>query len=533
MPSNEELISWEDGPRRGGPRTGAAVPRRRAKKQPVKRDAIPDESPVTNESAPTERNEAPAFPATADAPHEAAAVSETPPRPLSVSGEPAASQALPDRAPEPAPRDEERAPQPFAASLPAPPEAAPAAPLSSEPEAASTQNTMASESPVSSEAAPFDEYVTYQPEPARSRTPAAAEATQGEAHMATSSSRITGAAVIRVIGVGGAGSNAVDRMIEVGLHGVEFIAANTDLQALERAMSDGKLQLGPEATNGLGAGGDPEIGTQAAEESRQEIRKVLEGSDMVFITAGMGGGTGTGAAPVVAEVSREAGALTVAVVTKPFAFERGRRQSIAEEGLDNLRTKVDTLITVPNDRLLGVVQKKVSLVEAFRLADEVLREGVQGISDLITIPGLINLDFADVKAIMQDAGTALMGIGVGRGETRAVDAAQAAISSPLLETTIDGATRILFNISGGGDLSLSEVEEAAQVIRAASDSPDTNVLFGVVVNEDQQEEVKITVLATGFDRSRRAHGEAESALPSVQSVASDDLEVPTFLRGRG
>jgi cell division protein FtsZ len=353
--------------------------------------------------------------------------------------------------------------------------------------------------------------------------------------MATSSGRITGAAVIRVIGVGGAGSNAVDRMIEVGLHGVEFISANTDLQALERAMSDGKLQMGPEATNGLGAGGDPEVGGAAAEESRQDIRKALEGSDMVFITAGMGGGTGTGAAPVVAEVSREVGALTVAVVTKPFAFERGRRQSIAEEGLDNLRTKVDTLITVPNDRLLGVVQKKVSLVEAFRLADEVLREGVQGISDLITIPGLINLDFADVKAIMQDAGTALMGIGVGKGETRAVDAAQAAISSPLLETTIDGATRILFNISGGSDLSLSEVEEAAQVIRAASDSPDTNVLFGVVVNEDMSEEVKITVLATGFDRSRRGgHGEAsESALPSVQSVASDDLEVPTFLRGRG
>ncbi len=353
--------------------------------------------------------------------------------------------------------------------------------------------------------------------------------------MATGSSRTTGAAVIRVIGVGGAGSNAVDRMIEVGLHGVEFISANTDLQALERAMSQGKLQMGPEATNGLGAGGDPEVGSRAAEESRQEIRRALEGSDMVFITAGMGGGTGTGAAPVVAEVSREVGALTVAVVTKPFAFERGRRQGIAEEGLDNLRTKVDTLITVPNDRLLGVVQKKVSLVEAFRLADEVLREGVQGISDLITIPGLINLDFADVKAIMQDAGTALMGIGVGKGETRAVDAAQAAISSPLLETTIDGATRILFNISGGSDLSLSEVEEAAQVIRAASDSPDTNVLFGVVVAGDPQDEVKITVLATGFDRTRRGgRSEAvESALPPVQSVASDDLEVPTFLRGRG
>lgn len=341
-------------------------------------------------------------------------------------------------------------------------------------------------------------------------------------------------AVIRVIGIGGAGSNAVDRMIEAGLQGVDFMAANTDLQALGRSRAPMKLQLGPGVTNGLGAGGDPEIGARAAEESRGEIKEVLQGSDMVFITAGMGGGSGTGGAPIVAEASREEGALTVAVVTKPFAFERGRRLSIAEEGLDNLRTKVDTLITVPNDRLLGVVQKKVTLLEAFRLADEVLREGVQGISDLITIPGLINLDFADVKAVMQDAGTALMGIGTGMGETRAGDAAQAAISSPLLETSIDGATRILLNVTGGSDLSLAEVEDAAQVIRAASDSPDTNVLFGVVIRDEPSEEVRITVLATGFEpggRPMRAR-QGEAAIPAVEPVPDADLEVPTFLRNR-
>jgi cell division protein FtsZ len=352
----------------------------------------------------------------------------------------------------------------------------------------------------------------------------------------SSSSRNASAAVIRVMGVGGAGCNAVDRMIEAGLQGVQFIAANTDIQALARAKATDRLQLGPEVSGGLGAGGNPEVGAQSAEESRQEIKAALDGSDMVFITAGMGGGTGTGAAPVVAEVSREMGALTVAVVTKPFAFERGRRQSIAEEGLDNLRTKVDTLVTVPNDRLLGVVQKKVTLVDAFRLADEVLREGVQGISDLITVPGMINLDFADVKAIMQDAGPALMGIGTGKGDTRAVDAAQAAISSPLLDTTIDGATRILFNISGGSDLSLAEIEDAAQVIRAASESPDTNVLFGVVISDAPQEEIRITVLATGFERASRRSGSrlvesAETALPAVESIPDNDLEVPTFLRG--
>jgi len=356
----------------------------------------------------------------------------------------------------------------------------------------------------------------------------------GEGESLMSSIESASTAVIRVIGIGGAGSNAVDRMIEAGLQGVDFVAANTDLQALGRSRATMKLQLGPGVTNGLGAGGDPEIGARAAEESRSDIKDALGAADMVFITAGMGGGSGTGGAPIVAEVSREEGALTVAVVTKPFAFERGRRLSIAEEGLDNLRTKVDTLITVPNDRLLGVVQKKVSLLDAFRLADEVLREGVQGISDLITIPGLINLDFADVKAVMQDAGTALMGIGTGTGETRAADAAQAAISSPLLETSIDGATRILFNVTGGSDLSLAEVEDAAQVIRAASDSPDTNVLFGVVIREEPCEEVRITVLATGFERGGRLGraGEGEAAIPAVEPVPDADLEVPTFLRNR-
>lgn len=355
---------------------------------------------------------------------------------------------------------------------------------------------------------------------------------RGETPM--SSTQTTSGAVIRVIGVGGAGSNAVDRMIEVSLHGVEFVAANTDLQALSRSQAGKKLQLGPAVTNGLGAGGDPEVGARSADESRSEIKDALEGADLIFITSGMGGGTGTGGAPVVAEVSRELGALTVAVVTKPFSFERGRRHSIAEEGLDNLRTKVDTLITVPNDRLLGVVQKKVSLLEAFTLADEVLREGVQGISDLITVPGLINLDFADVKAIIQDAGSALMGIGTGTGETRAADAAQAAISSPLLETTMDGATRILFNITGGGDLSLAEVEEAAKVISAASDSPDTNVLFGVVLAPEPSEEVRVTVLATGFEQGGRPvqPDQQDESIPAVEPVPDADLEVPTFLRNR-
>jgi cell division protein FtsZ len=342
-------------------------------------------------------------------------------------------------------------------------------------------------------------------------------------------------AKIKVMGVGGAGSNAVDRMIEASLAGVEFIAANTDLQALGRARAELKLQLGAGVTDGLGAGGDPETGAKATEESRQQVKDSLEGADMVFITAGMGGGTGTGGAPIVAEVSKELGALTVAVVTRPFAFERGRRSALAEEGVESLRSKVDTLITIPNDRLLGVIQKKVSLTEAFRLADEVLREGVQGISDIITLPGLINLDFADVKAVMKDAGTALMGIGVATGENRASEAAQAAISSPLLETAIEGATRVLFNITGGSDLSLAEVDEAAKLITTATDSPDANVIFGVVLGEEPSEEVKITVLATGFGRRAR-HGAtrlaAELPVAGVPAPPEGNLEIPAFLRNR-
>jgi len=341
-------------------------------------------------------------------------------------------------------------------------------------------------------------------------------------------------AKIKVIGVGGAGCNAVDRMIAAGLSGVEFISANTDLQALTLSNAERKIQVGADVTKGLGSGGDPTIGLKAAEESRQEIKNALEGADMVFITGGMGGGTGTGASPVVAEVARELGALTVAVVTKPFSFEGGRRGAVAEDGVSALKAKVDTLITIPNDRLLGVVDKRATLLEAFAMADEVLRQGVQGISDLITIPGRINLDFADVKAVMQDAGTAIMGIGEGKGERRAAEAAEAAISSPLLETAIEGARRILFNVTGGSDLALAEIEEAAQIISGASGGKDTNVLFGVVIDENMKDEVRITVVATGFEGGRSnksavTSGEAE--LPSIQQEEAD-LEIPAFLRKR-
>ncbi len=341
-------------------------------------------------------------------------------------------------------------------------------------------------------------------------------------------------ASIKVLGIGGAGCNAVDRMIESGLDGVEFIAANTDSQSLSLSNAPKKLQIGANVTGGLGSGGDPTVGAKAAEESRQEFKELLEGADMVFIAGGMGGGTGTGGSPVIAEVSREIGALTVAVVTKPFAFERGKRMAIAEEGVANLKSHVDTLITIPNDRLLGVVQKKVTLTEAFKLADEILREGVQGISDLITVPGRINLDFADVKTVMQDSGTALMGIGVGHGENRATDAAQAAISSPLLETSIEGATRILFNMSGGADLSLAEVNEAAQIVSSASDSLDTNVLFGVVLDQEPQDQVRITVIATGFRPEVAHEAQATGGRPSLtlHPAPEPDLEVPTFLRNR-
>lgn len=320
---------------------------------------------------------------------------------------------------------------------------------------------------------------------------------------------------IKVIGVGGGGSNAVNRMIDAGLRGVEFIAMNTDIQVLDVSAADYKLQLGENLTRGLGAGGNPEVGRAAAEESKSDIKKAIEGADMVFITAGMGGGTGTGAAPVIADISKELGALTVAVVTKPFKFEGPRRARLAEEGVDNLRDKVDTVIVIPNDRLQGVVDKRATLVEAFKEADDVLRQGVQGISDIITIPGIINVDFADIKSIMTNAGSALMGIGVAAGDHRAIDAAQAAIASPLLETTIEGARAALINITGGPDLTLAEVHEATELIAQATDADDANIIFGIVQDPAMDSEVRITVLATGFSGQYALPARSQSASSSA------------------
>jgi cell division protein FtsZ len=306
-------------------------------------------------------------------------------------------------------------------------------------------------------------------------------------------------AVIKVVGVGGGGTNAVNRMVDAGLKGVEFIAVNTDAQSLQMTDADIKLQIGGQLTRGLGAGASPEIGQGAASESRDELKEALKGADMVFITAGEGGGTGTGAAPVIAEVAKnEIGALTVGVVTRPFAFEGGRRTRQAAEGIDRLREQVDTLIVIPNEKLLSIVERRTSILDAFREADNVLRQGVQGITDLITIPGLINLDFADVRTIMRDAGSALMGIGTSAGENRAAEAARGAISSPLLEQSVEGATGILLNITGGGDLGLFEVNEAAEIVQAASDR-NSNIIFGAVIDEDLEDEVRVTVIATGFD----------------------------------
>lgn len=340
-------------------------------------------------------------------------------------------------------------------------------------------------------------------------------------------------AVIKVVGVGGGGSNAVNRMIDAGLKGVEFIAINTDAQALSLSMAPTRLQVGGKLTKGLGAGANPDIGQKAAEESREQLADSLKGADMVFITAGMGGGTGTGAAPVVAEVAKEVGALAVGVVTKPFTFEGRRRQSFAEKGTANLKSKVDTLITIPNDRLLQVVEKKTAIVEAFRIADDVLRQGVQGISDLIAVPGLINLDFADVKTIMSEMGSALMGVGVGQGENRAQSAAKAAISSPLLETSIDGARGVLLNITGGSDLALFEVNEAAEIVIQAAD-PEANIIFGAVIDESLRDEVRVTVIATGFsgERQRRVEPEGVREEVEVKPFSNDDLDIPAFLRRR-
>ncbi|MDH4387626.1 MAG: cell division protein FtsZ [Fimbriimonas sp.] len=325
-------------------------------------------------------------------------------------------------------------------------------------------------------------------------------------------------AVIKVVGVGGGGSNAVQRMIESGIKGVEFIAMNTDVQVLDLSPATKKVQLGVNLTRGLGAGGDPEVGRNAAEESKPEIRKVLEGADMVFITAGMGGGTGTGAAQVVADVAQEMGALTVAVVTRPFRFEGPKRERLADEGVLGLTGKVDTIITIPNEKLLGVVEKKTTFHDAFRVADDVLRQGVQGISDIITIPGQINVDFADVRTIMKDAGPAIMGIGYGVGDNRAVQAAQAATSSALLEQRIDGAKGVLVNITSGDDLTLAETSEAMIYIQSLCDQDEVNIIFGSVIDPSMEGTVRISVLATGFDPisavSSRARIES-SAQPAV------------------
>ncbi|WP_216830864.1 cell division protein FtsZ [Alkalihalobacterium elongatum] len=364
-------------------------------------------------------------------------------------------------------------------------------------------------------------------------------------------------ATIKVIGVGGGGSNAVNRMIENGLQGVEFIAVNTDAQALHLSKAEIKLQLGGKLTRGLGAGANPDIGKKAAEESKEQIEEALQGADMVFITAGMGGGTGTGAAPVIAEIAKELGALTVGVVTRPFTFEGRKRSNQAGGGIDALKEKVDTLIVIPNDRLLEIVDKNTPMLEAFREADNVLRQGVQGISDLIAVPGLINLDFADVKTIMVDKGSALMGIGIATGENRAAEAAKKAISSPLLETSVDGAQGVLMNITGGSNLSLYEVHEAAEIVSAASD-PEVNMIFGSVINENLKDEIVVTVIATGFEDSEsNTMAPPQLQRPSVQQKVgntapkheevkeprlkpqvqqqpeqTETLDIPTFLRNR-
>jgi len=336
-------------------------------------------------------------------------------------------------------------------------------------------------------------------------------------------------AQIKVIGVGGGGSNAVNRMIATGLKGVEFIAVNTDAQALSQSSAPIRLQIGTKLTRGLGAGANPEIGKRAAEESEEEIREALKGADMVFITAGMGGGTGTGATPLIAQLAKETGALTVGVVTRPFTFEGRKRQSQAELGVRELSENVDTLIVIPNDRLLQVVDKKTPILEAFRFADDVLRQGVQGISDLIAVPGLINLDFADVKAIMDEKGSALMGIGIASGENRAAEAAQGAISSPLLETSIEGARGVLLNITGGVDLGLMEVNEAANIISDAADA-EANIIFGAVIDENLKDEVRVTVIATGFGYHRP---EKDRGKPSrVVNLRDEEFDIPTVQRWR-
>jgi len=347
-------------------------------------------------------------------------------------------------------------------------------------------------------------------------------------------------AKIRVVGVGGGGSNAVNRMIEEGMSGVDFVAVNTDAQALMLSDAPARVRIGDKLTRGLGVGGDPEMGREAAEESVDELYEILEGSDMVFITAGMGGGTGTGASPVIARVANEVDALSIGVVTRPFNWEGSVRSQAAVRGIEHLKEQVDTLIVIPNDRLLEITDKRVTLQNAFALADDVLRQGIQGISELITVPGLINLDFADVRTIMAEGGAALMAVGRASGDDRAIQAAEQAISSQLLDITIDGARGILFNVTGGADLSLYEVNEAASIIKQTA-HPDVNLIFGAVVDQEMDDEIRITVIATGFDqsgpRSRsvvtpRRREEAESVDFGASTFDEDDIEIPAFLRRR-
>lgn len=373
-------------------------------------------------------------------------------------------------------------------------------------------------------------------------------------------------AKIKVVGVGGSGGSAVNRMVRSKIRGVDFLAINTDVQALHHSQANSKLHIGKMTTRGLGSGMDPEVGEKAAEENQNEIRDLLKDTDMVFITCGLGGGTGTGAAPIVAGMAKDLGALTVAVVTKPFSFEGAQRREIAERGLDSLRNKVDAIVTIPNDRLLQIIDKKTSLLEAFKICDDVLKQGVQGIAELITVPGLINVDFADVRTIMKDTGSALMGIGQGSGENRAIQAAKSAVSSPLLELSIDGAKGILFTVVGGPDMGMHEVSEAAKIITQSAD-PAAKVIFGAVIDENMKDEVRVTVVATGFsDRENRAIGESlankrssytpsefisgqdiTNETPSIKRVASrankklftkepeitpeeEELEIPAFIR---
>ncbi len=353
-----------------------------------------------------------------------------------------------------------------------------------------------------------------------------------------------GTATIKVIGVGGAGNNAVNRMIDIGIKGVDFIAVNTDRQALQTSRANTKIQIGEKITRGLGAGANPDIGAQSAEESKAEIAEVLRGADMVFVTAGMGGGTGTGAAPIVASTAKEMGILTIGVVTKPFTFEGKKRLSQAERGIESLKGKVDTLVVIPNDKLLQIIDRKTSIIEAFKMADDILRQGVQGISDLIAIPGLVNLDFADVKTIMLNQGMAHMGVGSASGENRAEDAAKEAIQSPLLETSIEGAKGVIINITGGEDLGLHEVNTAAELVQRSVD-PEANIIFGTVTDTSMSDEIKITVIATGFEKNNapissigvdnivsKTWEKKINSIPASSETNSsqNDLDIPSFLR---